>query len=244
MSEPFVLHLQNVKTGPIRLPVWRSLLIVALAGITIGVCHITPDPNTASQPGVRMVLPEYPWGMLGEPQEISASEKQLLPSDTEFVRMTYHSPKGDRIMASIVLAGGEKRSIHRPEVCLPAQGWYMRGGETIQIPMHEGPAIDAMKLDLQREVDGGPDKRILVKSIFLYWFVGKNCVTPHHWKRVFLTSWDRVFQQLNHRWAYVIVTSMVTEGLVRNGKNEAETLDMLKQFAAEIAPSFMLPIEK
>lgn len=235
------IKLGDVTTGPVRLPYWRGLVLLALAGLGVGLCRVTPNPNTASQPGVRMVLPEFPKGMLGLSQQMSEGERLLLPSDTEIVRMTYHSPKGEQIMVSIVLAGGEKRSIHRPEVCLPAQGWFMRGGHTVDIPMKDGTKLEAMKLDLQREVDAGPGRRTLVKSVFLYWFVGKNTVTPYHWKRVFLTSWDRVFKQLNHRWAYVIVTSVVTEGLTRNGKNEEQTLAMLKEFTAEIAPTFMLP---
>jgi len=36
---------------------------------------------------------------------------------------------------------------------------------------------------------------------------------------------------------------VVTEGLTRNGKNEEQTLAMLKEFTAEIAPTFMLPRE-
>lgn len=237
------IKLGDVTTGPVRLPYWRGLVLLAVAGLGVGLCRMTPNPNTASQPGVVPVLPEFPKGMLGLSQGMSEGEKELLPSDTKFVRTTYHSPKGEQIMVTIVLAGGEKRSIHRPEVCLPGQGWFIRGGQTVPIPLKDGSTLEAMKLNLEREVDAGPGKRAKIRSVFLYWFVGKDTVTPYHWKRVFLTSWDRVFRQLNHRWAYVIVTSVVTEGLTRNGKNEEETLAMLKDFTAEIVPTFMLPRE-
>ena len=63
--------------------------------------------------------------------------------------------------------------------------------------------------------------------------------TPHHWSRVFLTRFDRITKNLNHRWAYVIVMSVVTEGYLPMGKNEAQTIEMLKHFTAEAAPSFM-----
>jgi hypothetical protein len=56
---------------------------------------------------------------------------------------------------------------------------------------------------------------------------------------VFLTSYDRITKNLNHRWAYVIVMSIVTEGFAPLGKNEAQTVQMLKEFTAEIAPTFM-----
>ncbi|MDX6767736.1 MAG: EpsI family protein [Candidatus Methylacidiphilales bacterium] len=237
------LDITGTKTGPIRIALGRGLVLLGLSILAVGICWITPNPNTASQPGVRMVLPDFPLGMLSEPQEMSPGEKLLLPSDTEIVRKAYFSTKGDRITVSIVLAGGEKRSIHRPEVCLPAQGWYMRKGQTVNIPMKDGGNLEAMKLDLQREVDFGNGRKNQMRAVFLYWFIGKDTTTPHHWKRLFLTSWDRVFRQINHRWAYVSVMSVVTQGYVLNGKDEAQTLDMLKSFTSEIAPSFLLPRE-
>jgi hypothetical protein len=37
----------------------------------------------------------------------------------------------------------------------------------------------------------------------------------------------------------VIVMSIVTEGFAPLGKDEAQTVQMLKEFTAEIAPTFM-----
>jgi hypothetical protein len=56
---------------------------------------------------------------------------------------------------------------------------------------------------------------------------------------MFLTSFDRITKNLNHRWAYVIVMSVVTEGFLPGGKNDAQTVEMLKQFTAEAAPTFI-----
>lgn len=244
MMQTTELQLGGLRMGPVSVDWRRPVVLLVLAAVAIGLCWISPDPNTASQPGVRMVLPDFFMGMIGEPQEISMAEKVILPSDTEIVRRVYHSVKGDRIMASIVLAGGEKRSIHRPEVCLPGQGWTIRGAQVVPVQLADGRAIDVMKLMLEREVEIAPNQRKKIRSIYMYWFVGKGVVTPHHRVRHFLTSWDRVVKQLNHRWAYVIVTSLVTEGLQRNGKSEEQTLEMLKQFTAEIAPEFMLEHEE
>jgi hypothetical protein len=93
---------------------------------------------------------------------------------------------------------------------------------------------------LEREVQATARDRIKIRSLFIYWFVGKGITTPKHETRVFLTSWDRVMHNLNHRWAYVIVNSMVTKGLRPGGLDEQETLKMLKDFTAEIAPKFMI----
>jgi hypothetical protein len=37
----------------------------------------------------------------------------------------------------------------------------------------------------------------------------------------------------------VIVMSVVTEGFLPGGKNDAQTVEMLKQFTAEAAPTFI-----
>lgn len=186
-----------------------------------------------------MDLPESLAGFSGKIIAATPGEIATLPSDTQIVRREYLDPAGDRIMASIVLSGGEKRSIHRPEVCLPAQGWSMRGGKVEGISMADGRDLKVMDLSLTRDVEIGPGDRRKLYAHYFYWFVGNGVTTPHHWNRVFLTSFDRITKNINHRWAYVIVMSIVTEGFVPNGKNEVQTVEMLKQFTAQLAPTFM-----
>ncbi len=215
---------------------WKYLFPITVMLGVVGLCYLSPDTNSETQSGVNMELPDFLAGYIGVDQDISFAEKQLLPVDTEFARKTYHNPQGDRILCSIVLAGGEKRSIHRPEACLPGQGWTIRSGTVIPVALEDGRIINVMDLALSREVETGPGQKQVIRSHYFYFFIGKGVATPYHWKRVFLTSWDRVFHGLNHRWAYVIVSSNVTEGLQRNGKNSAETLEMLKEFTAKVAP--------
>jgi len=99
--------------------------------------------------------------------------------------------------------------------------------------------LEVMDLSLFRDVEVGPGDRRKLPAHYFYWFVGDRVTTPHHWRRMFLTSFDRITKNLNHRWAYVIVMSVVTEGFLPMGKNETQTIEMLKQFTAEAAPSFM-----
>lgn len=217
----------------------RIAALVVLGGATAALCLLTPSPNTAPLGGVIMALPERIGNFTGQVIAATPGELAILPKDTEIVRREYLDPAGDRIMASIVLSGGEKRSIHRPEVCLPAQGWSMRGGKVERLTLADGNDLDVMNLSLVRDVEVGPGDRRQLYANYLYWFVGKDISTPHHWNRVFLTSYDRITKNLNHRWAYVIVMSIITEGFLPNGKNETQTVQMLKEFTAEIAPSFM-----
>jgi len=226
-------------SAPRRGSAQRIFLLFILGGGTAALCLFLPTPNTAPKAGVVMDLPESIAGFAGKIIPATPGEIATLPSDTQIVRREYVNPAGDRIMASIVLSGGEKRSIHRPEVCLPAQGWSMRGGKVEKVPLADGRDLDVMDLSLTRDVEIGPGDRRKLYANYFYWFVGNGVATPYHWSRVFLTSYDRILKSINHRWAYVIVMSIVTEGLVPNGKNETQTVEMLKQFTGQIAPTFM-----
>lgn len=221
---------------PVSLP--RAAALAAGAAATMGLCLLTMPPTGVTGAGVTTDLPYRVDGWWGISQEMSPAEKLILPSDTEFARKSYDSSSGDNIMASIVLAGAEKRSIHRPEICLPGQGWTIRNGHVVAIPLQSGRTLQAMNLTLERPVRTSSGKEVTLSAYYLYWFVGEDVTTPYHWQRMWLTSWDRLVHHVNHRWAYIIVTSPITEGLKPHGKSPEETLEMLKKFVADAVPSF------
>ncbi|MDD5260594.1 MAG: exosortase-associated EpsI family protein [Methylacidiphilales bacterium] len=223
-----------------RNPWGRMAAAVLFFALVLAVCRFSPNPNSSLQAGVRMQLPDFYKGMTATDLSMTAAEQKILPTDTGFVRKLYKDPAGDQIACTIVLAGGEKRSIHRPEVCLPGQGWNIKSGEVAPITLSDGRRLEVMKLTLEQDVQIGPGHNIKRKCLFLYWFVGKGVTTPLHSWRVFLTSWDRVMRNLNHRWAYVIVSSLVTDNLMPNGRNEQQTLQMLENFISDTAPTYML----
>jgi EpsI family protein len=219
--------------------IWRGLVVAALAGATVAACLWALPPPSRSEAGIDMNLPDSVNGFRGTDQEVSASELAILPRDTEFAKKLYRNERGDQISCQTVLAGGEKRSIHRPEVCLPAQGWSVKTGEVIQINLGNGKNLDVMKLVIAKKlslVDGQPRD---LTSLFLYWFVGKDATTPHHVVRLLRTNLDMLLHNTNHRWAYVIVSTPVLEGIAPQGKNAEQTLVMLEDFIARLAPDIM-----
>ena len=221
--------------------IWKALVVIALGGAAYGLSLSSPEVQKGSEQGVIMTLPETVGSFQGEDQEVSESERVILPEDTEFARKMYRDASGDQINAQIVLAGGEKRSIHRPEICLPAQGWNIKTGQAVPMTLNDGTELDVMRLDIARPVEVQPGVHKELRSIFLYWFVGKNMTTPHHWQRLAHANWDRVLHNINHRWAYIVVSAPVLEGFSPNGKGHAETEKMLKEFLRELAPQIMSP---
>lgn len=230
----------NTKTSLVPVAV-RAVLILVLAGIVLVLCRSNPETELGTVAGVIMKLPEKIGVFSGEDQPVSEAEIRMLPKDTGFAKKAYKDADGDQVSTQIVLAGGEKRSIHRPEICLPAQGWNLKTGGAIPITLDNGKTLNVMRLIIARPVEIRPGVTKELTSIFLYWFVGKNMTTPYHWMRLAHTNWDKVVHNVNHRWAYVIVSAPVLEGFAPNGKNQEQTMEMLKAFVGEVAPQIMEP---
>lgn len=231
----------TIESGTFEVPLWRSAVIALAVAATLAICLVGQNPNSPTQAGVRLDLPLSVGDFWGYEQEITESEKTILPGDTQFARRLYVSTnRRNAIDCRIVLSGGQRRSIHRPEICLPGQGWTLRSGEAIPIKLESGHTLDVMKLDLSREDQVGPNEKRRLRAVFLYWFVGKGVTTPYHWNRILRTSYDRVVRNVNHRWAYVIVSSNITADFDPNGKNEEQTVEMLKDFIRKAVPSFQV----
>jgi EpsI family protein len=220
------------------IPWVRHLPVLALTAIGLALVYFDTGVTAAPHSGVVMSLPLSVGDYLGYPAEVTKAEKDILPPDTEFARRNYESTQGDVILCSIVLAGAERRSIHKPQDCLPGQGWRIDDQTIVKVPLSNGRELSAMNLLLSRRAEDRSGKPQTIRSYYLYWFVGDKITTPSHAERIFHSSWDKIFHGINHRWAYVIVTSTITEGLKPDGKNPEQTLTMLKEFMREIVPTF------
>src|SRR5437899_1414743 len=137
MSEPSV---QTQPAAPSRGPSTLQLVIVVaiLAG-GIVLTALTSDVSKVSEPGVKLVegqpfLPEKAglWTG-GEKTGLTSDERAVMPADTEGVRRIYSDDKGHQVYCSIVLAGRDVASIHRPELCLTGQGWQLAAPRTVDI---------------------------------------------------------------------------------------------------------------
>ena len=217
----------------------RIAVVALLVLVTMLAFHFSGSVNATTESGVLMELPSNVGSFSGRATEISEGEKFVLPKDTEIVKMVYTNAVGDVLNAQIVLAGAEKRSIHRPELCLPAQGWSINGRETVPVKMVDGRTISYMKDTISRNVDVGHGVTKPLSSLYCYWFVGNGATTPSHLMRLLMTSWDRVVHHKNHRWAYVAVSAPVLEGFKVNGKNPEATQKMIDDFIAEMGPVVM-----
>jgi exosortase/archaeosortase family protein len=134
-------------------------------------------------------------GFVSEAVEPSTAELEVLPRDTKIDERVYTADNGVWHLVSMVVGGRSKSSIHRPELCLPAQGFMMEGARTANV--------------------GGVDWRIMrIRSgveeprYFAYTFFNQaGYRTASHTDRIFRDVWDRSVHNRIDRWVMVTVNS-------------------------------------
>jgi EpsI family protein len=220
----------------------RLLIVLAVLVAGFGSIFLLPQSAKTSPAGIAMSLPGVIGMWFGEDAEITQREREVLAKDTQFARKTYTGPEGDQIYVSIVLSGDDMvNSIHRPERCLPAQGWAVQTTERRTIPVANGAAIEATRLRNRRMVKVDDQKEGSLINLNYYWFIGHNEMTASHLIRTGYDIRDRILYGYNQRWAYVTVSAIVTEGWTRNGRSEAETTQMVEDFIRELVPRLKTP---
>lgn len=221
------------------------LLAVLLAGLST--VFLLPKQIPLQPLGITLELPKMVGGVwYGRDQEVSAKEKDVLGADTEFSRKVYTNARGDSILTSIVLSGQDMNtSIHRPEWCLPAQGWTIAGSSKASVPLRNRGTLTTTRLfniRVPHDPETGkpyllPDgQQIVIRNLDYYWFVGFDGVTASHLNRNLTDIADRLTHGYNQRWAFVTVATEITDNLRREGLNEAATDEMLRDFIQKLAP--------
>lgn len=124
----------------------------------------------------------------------SLGERTILPADTRIEKRLY-TGASVRFLVSAVVGGASKSSIHRPELCLPAQGFQMRDPENLVIA---GRPFRAIGLESPR----GPS------SVLAYTFFNQAGVrTSSHVARILADIWDRSVLNRVDRWVMVSVSA-------------------------------------
>jgi exosortase len=108
----------------------------------------TPAATVARAPDVA--FPELPGyttddGRFAEMQKVSEAELKILPKDTQIVKKMYVAQSGAHFLASFVVGGTSRASIHRPELCLPSQGYVMSNPRNFEAGGRPWHALDVAK---------------------------------------------------------------------------------------------------
>jgi len=221
------------------------LMVLIILGAGVLLTALTSDVKRVSEPGLILVegrpfLPEQTSNWSGGPQSgLTESEREKLPKDTQGARRQYTHPDGYKLYCSVVLAGYDVTSIHRPELCLPGQGWQIERKRTV--PILSERDFSVTRLDAAYSMPFTEGRGMSQRAIFVYWFIGKGRTTAHHWQRILWTMQDRWLHGTNHRWAYLLVHApLVASSQLQNPSiTEQQTMDKVTDFVRNISPLLM-----
>ncbi|MCD6460680.1 EpsI family protein [bacterium] len=144
-------------------------------------------------------FPEKFNGWIGKDVPVSPEEKSFLPKDTLFMKRYFSKPEVGEVYLVVVFSGKDRRSIHRPEVCYPSQGWSISNKRIHSVNVdHPIKSLKTTSLEVSFR-----KSKTARTDLVLYWFMGNNRITASHYKRVFLMGLDRCVYGRNYRWAFL-----------------------------------------
>ena len=151
----------------------------------------TPAVTLAPAPDVRLGdIAGYAAAEL-EPSE---SELTVLPKDTRFEKRLYTAENGDWFQVTVVVGGASKSSIHRPELCLPSQGFQMTAPRTVSAGGTEWRFITL-------------ESKTAALGFGYTFFNQEGFRTASHTRRIFQDVLDRSFLNRIDRWVMVTVNA-------------------------------------
>ena len=174
----------------------RKVLIPAVTAAFVVAAMLyqsrTVDPVLCDAPEAKLVEIA---GYTSAPVEVSEAERHVLPNDTGFDKRRYEDKDGNGFQVSLVIGGRSKSSIHRPELCLPGQGFQMMSPRTV-----ESDGVEWHLVTLARGA--------VPACGFAYTFFNQEGYrTSSHLRRIFRDVWDRSIRGRIDRWVMVTVFS-------------------------------------
>ena len=189
---------------------------------------------------VKIALPErvldFTSTNIPEPEVVVG----YLPKDTSYAERFYQSPDGAAMTGTIVLMGTDRTSIHKPDYCLPGQGWHIDSKSVVNVPVggerpYELPVAKWIISENFQKPGGGTEK---VSGIYAFWFVADNEQTPEFYGYLKLLTHDLLFTGVLQRWAYVSYFTTCEPG-----REDAAFARMEKLISASV-PEFQPPPRK
>jgi hypothetical protein len=210
----------------------RLHLLLGAPGVKVG-----PGPlydelgNLVARQSV--LLPEEVLGCKGTNLPVTQVELGALPRDTTFGRKLYQEDCF-AVVASVVLMGNDRTSIHDPHYCLVAADWQIEKTEEVVLPMDRPYPYDlhALKLTVSRTGQNSLHQAIQVRGFYVYWFVAADRLAADQGTRMWSIARTMLETGVLERWAYISYFVACHPG------EEEAKLAHLEQFIRASAPEF------
>jgi hypothetical protein len=199
----------------------------------------SPGVLTRQVPGsqnLEVVLPDNLPGYTSKWLPQADVVTNTLPPDTSYGQRLYTADDGFQVLANVVLMGTSRASIHKPQICLTAQGWNIsEASHEEQIRMDQPVPYDlpVMRLNASRQVEVN-GRRFPEQGLYVYWFVDADRITASHVRRFLWMANDVLAKGELDRWAYVAFFSVCAPG------QEDAAFERMKKLIIASVPEFQL----
>ena len=242
----------------------RLWILLGVMALGFSMIWILPKQKEMVMSRLSQDLPELVAGWESRETQVSEREKKLLAPDTEFSRRSYSNPGLPRfggIEVSVVFSGKDiNNSLHRPEICLRAQGWnfvrersliipgVLPGGE--DLPVREiaciRPRVVRDGVEPPKNKDGEP---IYDMRIQYYTFFGAEKIVSGHYDRTFADIEARLLHGYDQQWAYATFSVGVTSVYRDQGfdipasqvYDEEQSVQMMLELMKKLLPVVVKP---
>jgi Protein of unknown function (DUF3485) len=199
--------------------------------------YTTPIPGNVM---VKINLPErvldYTSTNVPEPQLVLG----YLPPDTSYAERIYTAPDGFWVQATVVLMGGDRTSIHKPDYCLIGQGWTTHEKSVVNIPIAgaQNYQLPVAKWVISNSIQRPDGQKQAVGGLYVFWLVADGEQTPDNYQRMWLMARDFLRTGVLQRWAYVSYFVVCAPG------QEDAAFERMKGLIAHSVPEFQKPPPK
>lgn len=225
-----------------------SLALVLIAGTASALTWLRTHQKLG-RPGIiaetipgsvqmKINLPErvldYNSTNIPEPQVVLG----YLPPDTSYAERCYFGTNGDYpIYATVVLMGADRTSIHKPDYCLPGQGWTINQKSVVDIPVAGKPGyqMPVSKWIIGNTFQAPDGRKQPVSGLYVFWLVADGEQTPDNYQRMWWMARDLLRTGILQRWAYVSYFTVCAPG------QEDATFERMKSLIAHSVPEYQWP---
>jgi hypothetical protein len=224
------------------------LSVVAFALIAGTGLLLAVVPQKLGRPGVKaspvegsarwqIDLPEHVLDYNSTNQIADDKTMEMLPKDTSMVNRVYFKPGALPMVASVVLMGTDRTSIHKAEYCLVGQGWHIEQMTRETVPMTQPKSYDLPIIKFVADISGTLEgKTVHKKCIYVYWYVADGLLSNDQsgMERMWSMAKGLVFTGVLQRWAYVRFYTVCDPG------QEDAAFDEIKRMIVASVPQFQL----
>jgi hypothetical protein len=219
-------------------------------GFVLGVaamalCWVTPTAAQLAKSSFRDGLPEMVGACPSTALTMTSKERASFDETVRLDRRMYLTPDERQVLVTVVLSGEVKKTLHQPERCLPDQGWIISSRQEVPLHLKDGRELHATVLSVFRDMLKDDGTRVRMRALNLYWYQGSHGYsTPSYDMSSFVSYWDAIMRNLNHRWGQASFFMKVSEeevGALEDPLEELTAIQSLSSFASDTASEILNP---